>query len=94
MSYLKDRLFFAVPKQACLKNVDFILRVQDKDYEEGAVMEIWNIIIDYVHDDEVLYLKEASDKWIIMRFRKYETLRYFFLSCRCYISRISHKTAN
>ena len=60
----KDKFVFAVLKQACLKNYDFTLRVQDMDYKEGAVMEIWNIITEYIHDDEVLYLKEVSDKWI------------------------------
>ena len=48
------------------------------DYEEGAVMNIWTIINEYMHDDEVLYRKEVSDKWIRMRFKPYETLRNFF----------------
>ena len=36
----KDKFVLAVQKQACLKNVDFTLRVQDMDYEDGAVMTI------------------------------------------------------
>ena len=40
----KDKFVFAVLKQACLKNFDFILRVQDMNYEEGAIMTIWNNI--------------------------------------------------
>ena len=64
----KDTFVVAVLKQACLKNVDFTLRVQDRDYEEGAAMTICNIIAEYIHGDEVLYLKEVSDKWIWMRF--------------------------
>ena len=74
----KDKFVFAVLKQACLKNYDFTLRVQDMDYNEGAVINIWNIINEYIHDDEVLYLKEVSDKWIRMQFKPYETLRNFF----------------
>ena len=65
-------------KQACLKSYDFTLRVQDMDYKEGAVMEIWNIITEYIHDDEILYFKEVSDKWIRVKFKPYETLRNFF----------------
>ena len=42
------------------------------DYTEGAVIEI-----QYIHDDEVLYLKEESGKWIRMKFKPYETLRNF-----------------
>ena len=60
------------------KIVDFTLRVQDMDYEEGAVMAVWNIITEYIHDDEVLYWKEVSGKWIRMKFRLYETRRHFF----------------
>ena len=41
-------------------------------------MTIWNIIIGYIHDDEVLYLNEVSDKWIRIRLRPYEILRNFF----------------
>ena len=41
-------------------------------------MEIWNIITEFIHDDEVLYLQEVSDKWIWMKFKPYETLRNFF----------------
>ena len=48
------------------------------DYEEGAVMTIWNIITEYINNDEVIYLKEVSDKWIKMRFRPYEKLSSFF----------------
>ena len=41
------------------------------DYKEGAVMEILNIITEYIHDNEVLNLKEVSDKWIRMKFKPY-----------------------
>ena len=73
----KDKFVFAVLKQACLKNVDFTVRVQGMDYEQGAVMAVWNIITAYIHEGEVLYLKEVSNKWIRMKFRPYETLRNF-----------------
>ena len=53
---------FAVLKKTCVKVVDYTLRVQDMDYEGGTIMTIWNIITEYIHDDEVLYLKEVSDK--------------------------------
>ena len=75
----KDKFVFAVLKQACLKKVDFTLRVQGMDYEEGAVMQISNIITEYIHDDEIFYLNKVSEKWIRMRFRPYETLHNFFL---------------
>ena len=29
------------------------------DYKKSAYMEIWNIITEYLHDDEVQYLKEV-----------------------------------
>ena len=74
----KDKFVFSVLQQACLKNYDFTLRVQDMNYNEGAVMTIWNIITEYIHDDEVLYLKEVSDKWIALHLRPNETLRNFF----------------
>ena len=48
------------------------------DYAEGAVMVIWNIITEYIHDDEVLYLEEVSDKWMNLQLRHNETLRHFF----------------
>ena len=32
---IKDKFVFTVLKQACLKNIDFTLRVQDMDYKEG-----------------------------------------------------------
>ena len=70
---------FAVLKRACLKNVDFTLRVHDMDYEEGAVMTIWDIITEYKHDDEKFYIKEIYDKSIRMRFWPYETLRHVSL---------------
>ena len=55
----KDKFVFSVLQQACLQNYDFTLRVQDMNYEEGAVMTIWNIITEYIHVDEALYLKEV-----------------------------------
>ena len=73
----KDTFIFAVLKQACLKNFDFTLCVQDMDYEEGAVMTNWNRITEYIHDDKVLYFIEVSDKWIRMRFRPNKTLKKF-----------------
>ena len=33
---------------------------------------------EYIHDDEVLYLKKVNDKWIRMQFKPFEALRYFF----------------
>ena len=41
-------------------------------------MTIWNIITECIHDVEVLYLTEVSDKLIRIKFRPYETLRNFF----------------
>ena len=32
----KNKIVFAFLKQACLKNIDFTLRIQDMDYEEGV----------------------------------------------------------
>ena len=74
----KDKFVFSVLQQACLQNYDFTLRVQDMNYEEGAVMIMWNIITEYIHDDEVLYLKEVSDKWMNLSLRQNESLRNFF----------------
>ena len=48
------------------------------NYNEGAVMTIWNIITEYIHNDEGLYLKEVSDKWIKLQLRPNETLRNSF----------------
>ena len=48
------------------------------DYEEGAVLKIWSIITEYIHNDEVLYLKEVSKKSIRMQLRPNKTLRDFF----------------
>ena len=31
------------------------------NYEEGSVMTVWNVITEYIHNDEVLYLKEVPD---------------------------------
>ena len=58
-------------------------------YEEGAVMTIWNIITEYIHDDEVLYLKEVSDKWIRMKFNPYQTLHNYSLVSIRYVKNIS-----
>ena len=80
---------FVVLKQECLNNVDFTLHVQDMDYEECAVMTFWDIIIEYINDDDVLYLKEVSDKWIRTKFRAYETLRNFSLVSMRYVMNIS-----
>ena len=44
-----------------VKNTDFTLRLQNMDYYEGSVRNIWDIITEYVHDEEVLYLKEVFD---------------------------------
>ena len=41
-------------------------------------MKIRNIITEYVHDDEVLHLKEVSDKWMTMKLRPNETLTNSF----------------
>ena len=46
------------------------------NYEESAVMTIWNIT-EYIHDDEVLFLKEVSSKWIRMQLHPNESLRNF-----------------
>ena len=48
------------------------------NYEKGAVMIIWNIISEYIHYDEVLYLKEVSDKWMNLTLHQNESLRNFF----------------
>ena len=74
----KYKFIFAVLKQACLENYDFILRVQDMDYKEGAGIKIWNIIKEYILDYEVLFLNEVQDKWIPMQFCPNETSRNFF----------------
>ena len=73
----KDKFVFSVLQLACLKNYNFTLRVQDMTYEEGAAMTIWNIITEYIYNDEVLYLKEVSDKWLRMQLRPNESLRNF-----------------
>ena len=41
-------------------------------------MTIWNIITEYIYNDEVLYFKEVSDKWMTMKLRPNEALRNFF----------------
>ena len=74
----KDKYVFSVLQQACLQNYDFTLRVQDMNYKEGAVMTIWNVITEYIHNDKVLYLKEVSEKWMRLQLRSNETLRNVF----------------
>ena len=43
-------------------------------YGDVAVMTIWDFITEYIHNDEVLNLKEISDKWIRMKLHHNESL--------------------
>ena len=45
------------PQASLFENTDFTLRVQNIEYEKCALRAIWDIITEYIHDDEVLYLK-------------------------------------
>ena len=42
------------------------------DYEEGAVMKIWSIMTEYIHDDEA-----QNETWNRMQLRPNEILRNF-----------------
>ena len=48
----KSKFVFAVLNKHALK-YRFPFRVQNMDYKEGAVKNIWDIITEYKHDDEV-----------------------------------------
>ena len=47
------------------------------NYDKSSVMTIWNIITEYIHDEEVLYLKEVSDEWMTGQLRPNKSLLNF-----------------
>ena len=54
----KDKFVFSVLQQACLKNYDFTLRVQNMNYDEGAVITIWNVLLEKINAMTKFYIEK------------------------------------
>ena len=68
-------------KFAVVKQAKIIIKL-DLKYEVGAIMKFCKIITEYIRDNKIIYLKEASDK-----------LNQIFLSNRCFVSRIPYNVS-
>ena len=74
----KDKYVFAILKGAGEKKPLFAKRVRDMKWSITAVMQIWQILTEYIEVNKVIHGVEFSKKWKLLTMNHGEPVRNFF----------------